>query len=357
MALFKGANCYLCGKSVSKGKMIDLSYVSRRFKTDVERPICNECYENAKKLFNVADIHGRGSNTDFVAKQLTEYKGRVRPYMFSIYEKNKTKQDVTEVLTERIKRADYIYGVYASYSDTLDAACEKIRDEYELLPSNKVDYGLSSFASDETTFYEMPYGNPMVKNTELRNIHDFDNMCDVYNKLKANILDKTDEELIVRIPFDRIDYFQEKGDISYSTDITGGKGGTSNIGYAVIGGLLFGAAGAIVAANTGDEARGEGIQSSTIQHDDRYVALRYRDENGETRERVFEYGMYDVLLKLIPGKSYSYINLGNSPEAESSAPTKGSIPVEELKQLKELLDMGVITAEDFEAKKKQLLGI
>ena len=43
----------------------------------------------------------------------------------------------------------------------------------------------------------------------------------------------------------------------------------------------------------------------------------------------------------------------------SSTPSASNneIPVEELKKLKELLDMEIITKEDFEAKKKQLLGI
>ena len=32
-------------------------------------------------------------------------------------------------------------------------------------------------------------------------------------------------------------------------------------------------------------------------------------------------------------------------------------PAEELKKMKELLDMGIITQEEFDAKKKQLLGV
>ena len=32
-------------------------------------------------------------------------------------------------------------------------------------------------------------------------------------------------------------------------------------------------------------------------------------------------------------------------------------PAEELKKMKELLDMGIITQEEFDAKKKQLLGL
>ena len=44
-----------------------------------------------------------------------------------------------------------------------------------------------------------------------------------------------------------------------------------------------------------------------------------------------------------------------------SAPAGGVIqqisPAEELKKFKELLDMGVITQEEFDAKKKELLGL
>ena len=44
-----------------------------------------------------------------------------------------------------------------------------------------------------------------------------------------------------------------------------------------------------------------------------------------------------------------------------SAPSNGFVqqtsPAEELKKFKELLDMGIITQEEFDAKKKQLLGL
>ena len=36
---------------------------------------------------------------------------------------------------------------------------------------------------------------------------------------------------------------------------------------------------------------------------------------------------------------------------------RAAFPVEELKNLKELLDMGILTQEEFDAKKKQLLGL
>ncbi len=47
--------------------------------------------------------------------------------------------------------------------------------------------------------------------------------------------------------------------------------------------------------------------------------------------------------------------VSKAPAAQ--APSLQTIPAEELKKLKELLDMGVITQEEFEIKKKELLGL
>ena len=47
-----------------------------------------------------------------------------------------------------------------------------------------------------------------------------------------------------------------------------------------------------------------------------------------------------------------------SEKNAKNAPTiQAHSPAEELKKFKDLLDAGVITAEEFEAKKKQLLGL
>ena len=42
---------------------------------------------------------------------------------------------------------------------------------------------------------------------------------------------------------------------------------------------------------------------------------------------------------------------------QTAAPPAASDPYEELKKLKELLDLGIVTEEEFEAKKKQLLDL
>lgn len=43
--------------------------------------------------------------------------------------------------------------------------------------------------------------------------------------------------------------------------------------------------------------------------------------------------------------------------AEAPAALSASFPLEDIKKLRELLDMGAITQEEFEIKKKQLLGL
>ena len=48
---------------------------------------------------------------------------------------------------------------------------------------------------------------------------------------------------------------------------------------------------------------------------------------------------------------------GEAENRQTAAPPAGSDPYEELKKLKELLDMDIITKEEFETKKKQLLDL
>lgn len=53
----------------------------------------------------------------------------------------------------------------------------------------------------------------------------------------------------------------------------------------------------------------------------------------------------------------SEIKKGETAQPKTSAPTPAVSPIEEIKKYKELLDMGIITQEEFDVKKKQLLGL
>lgn len=48
---------------------------------------------------------------------------------------------------------------------------------------------------------------------------------------------------------------------------------------------------------------------------------------------------------------------GQLQDSQSAIPAAGQDPYEELKKLKELLDLGIITQEEFDTKKKQLLDL
>lgn len=61
--------------------------------------------------------------------------------------------------------------------------------------------------------------------------------------------------------------------------------------------------------------------------------------------------VYDVINKLLIERQQE-----NAPTVPVAAPPAGDA-ADEIKKFKELLDMGIITQDEFDAKKKQLLGL
>lgn len=166
---------------------------------------------------------------------------------------------------------------------------------------------------------------------------------------------------ILELPWERITMFKQSGDVQYVSNVSGDGGGSNPLG-ALAGGLLFGAAGAIVGNTFGTDMS---IQTQTEKHDNRVVNVWYQDENGITKIQGFPFETWDMFMTVIPEKEETTLKLtGQSPDAntnntESVSPvTQNNVsPVEMIKQYKELLDMGAITQEEFDAKKKQLLGL
>lgn len=161
------------------------------------------------------------------------------------------------------------------------------------------------------------------------------------------------------IPLNRINHFKLTGNISYTSDVHGGGGGGggANIGGAVIGGLLFGGAGAIVGSQVGTDIQIDEIKTEITQHDDRNVEFFYEDESGKTVSVIFDSSAYDCLMKLIPEKAFDSVMVNANLKKESITKESEYSSLSQLKELKELLDMGIITQEEFDTKKKQLLGL
>ena len=76
---------------------------------------------------------------------------------------------------------------------------------------------------------------------------------------------------VTTVPTDEILYYRSEGELRYEQQISGGGGMGINYGSAVVGGLLFGTAGATIGSRRNEEIKQ--IESKTVTHDNRKVLL------------------------------------------------------------------------------------
>jgi hypothetical protein len=135
------------------------------------------------------------------------------------------------------------------------------------------------------------------------------------------------------------------------------KGG---IGRAVAGGLLFGGVGAVVGGVTGGKKSKAICKSLKIKitvNDINNPVVYINLLTTETKKDSFTYKTVykatqeclSVLELICKGQERTESNNINTQTQASSA--------DEILKFKSLLDSGIITQEEFEAKKKQLLGV
>jgi len=160
----------------------------------------------------------------------------------------------------------------------------------------------------------------------------------------TNIVEQIDDIGKIRlttIPLCDVLSYGIEGEVFREQKITGGGGGGSSIGKAIVGGIIAGVAGAIVASrNDIDEVRSE-----LITHDTRKLVLNIM-LNDKKENLYFDYKDHDSFKYIMPEKS---LDIANSI---TSAHLTISGMIRELSMLK---DDGIITIEEFEEKKKQLL--
>ena len=156
------------------------------------------------------------------------------------------------------------------------------------------------------------------------------------------IIDPNDIPVFI-IPLSAIKYYNLAGTEKSETNIQTANTGV-NVKGAIIGGLIAGDAGAII----GSQHNTHNVYSTTRHIDERCVDLYYT-ENGATRIIKLSTDALSLLEKWCPEKAYGFV--------VSQPKTAGSNAVDEIKKYKELLDAGIITQNEFDAKKKQLLNI
>lgn len=146
-----------------------------------------------------------------------------------------------------------------------------------------------------------------------------------------------------------IKYYRLIGQKYVTTEITGGGGGGFSIKGAVIGGLIAGDAGAII----GSRKEVDAVRGTSTVHDEQAVLLYSKDLK---QVITFNSNAYGVFTKLIPEKDYEVVNQSNNEKMNVLGDnTKNTADV--VREYKKLMDEGIITQEEFDKKKKELLGL
>lgn len=150
--------------------------------------------------------------------------------------------------------------------------------------------------------------------------------------------------------------------VSYEYQEDGGTIISGGVGKAILGGALFGATGAVIGAATGKKKQSDYVNGmkirltvNDIEHPTEYVdmnplRMRMKRSSGQYKKTFSEAQEILSCLQLIVRE-----NQNNSGTADRLIEKKDS--AEEILKYKKLLDLGAITQDEYEAKKKQLLGI
>lgn len=143
-------------------------------------------------------------------------------------------------------------------------------------------------------------------------------------------------------------FYAREGEFYIKTDVSGGG---TDYGRAIVGGLLFGPAGAIVASRNK-------TKTSTMEIDKRTTILYYK-YNDELADAHFDKKTYNLFKSLFPSKDSSVVDR-LSKLASKNVEQISSEKIEEdvytkIEKLGNLKDKGYITKEEFNIKKKQLL--
>lgn len=140
-----------------------------------------------------------------------------------------------------------------------------------------------------------------------------------------------------------IEYYRMCGDKRAETKVQTGNTGV-NVKGAIVGGIIAGEAGAVI----GSQHNRNNVFSTTQHFDDRYVELLYKN-SGVTNKLKLSVTAYTYLEDWYPDKEYGYV-ISHSKASDNE-------PFDEIKKYKDLLDTGIITQDEFEKKKKDLLNL
>jgi hypothetical protein len=263
----------------------------------------------------------------------------------------------------------------------------KIKNEIKIIKNTNSTLGLCG-VNDDTLFYQIMYSENTSWEMQPYNIISKNVKCvNGVSCFKIEGIDRVFTEPILllepyklaakpieakTIPLDRIECWNEEGGTHTREKIS------NRLAGATVGTLMFGGLGG---ALLGTALAGK--ETETI--DNRKLVLYVRTPSGQLTKEIIARGndggfnyfeTCSAIKALLPNKKYKYemfednvINdyqtkgvsttnvINNSDANQTDNSTFTNVTAENLKQLKGLLDAGIITQEEFDAKKKQLLGL
>ncbi len=140
--------------------------------------------------------------------------------------------------------------------------------------------------------------------------------------------------------------FNTIGKYNVSQKISGGQvsGGGVSLGGAVVGGIIAGPVGAIIGGRK--KVKSEPIRTENVVKDTRSVVLYFNAYNSN-QKMVLDYALYKELCNICPGK--------NTDTRRTTTQSQDDIPTQ-IKKLANLKEQGILTKEEFEKKKAELLA-
>ena len=109
---------------------------------------------------------------------------------------------------------------------------------------------------------------------------------------------------ITEVGINEINFYKQEGSLRYEQSISGSGGAKNSYGGAIVGGLLFGTAGAMIGSRKNEAP--VNISSTTIEHDSRVVILSIR-RNKRSFNICFPMVAEGIFDWLIPEKQYDYV--------------------------------------------------
>lgn len=236
-------------------------------------------------------------------------------------------------------QGEIVFPFYPGYFEDIDTLIQIANENAEPINHGLFIERLSTrvpFDAEQGTYLEISCGN-----------FGLNGKMWVWKKDDKICLLNTDKFQGIDILIDKIKYFRLIGQKYVTTEITGGGGGGSSLKGAVIGGLIAGDVGAVVGSRKAvDEVKG----TSTV-HDEQIVLLYSTDLK---QVITFNSNAYGILTKLIPEKEYEVVVQSGKEEPQVKE-TKNA--ADAVREYKKLLDEGIISVEEFDRKKKELLGL